>query len=405
MTTVVFVHGTGIREVRFSRMFDTFQSNLRSRRPEVQVVPCGWGAFLGTSLAFGGASIPGYDQREPAKSVLDDDRDFPVLRWTVLEADPLHDLRFLAFTTASQRRLTAPLPGVRGFEETIHARMDELPGTGVLTTELARRNLGDCFAAAVRAVGSAVVTRQAIHQALDPAVQDRVCTALAEAVVAATCREVLEREGISPSLNARGRERLVDLVLDGLGGGQLGVGDDMKHLSALVAKRVGGWALERWRLPFTDGAQPAMGDIVRYLTRGDELRSAIAGVVRSVDDDVVLVGHSLGGVASLDLLLLTSLPAVRTLVTVGAQGPLLFELDALPGLAVGATVPDTLPTWTNYYDCRDVLSYLAEPIFPEHAKDVKVDNGLGMPLAHSAYFDNGGFYDSLVEVINTGTRS
>ncbi|WP_158102754.1 hypothetical protein [Lentzea kentuckyensis] len=405
MTTVVFVHGTGVREDRYSRMFEIFQERMCTRVAQLVVMPCGWGEFLGTSLAFGGASIPDYDGKaSSAPAGLDFTEDLKTAKWTVLDADPLHDLRFLAAVTTSRQPVAPPLPGVRGFAEVLRDRLAQLPGTGDLAAELAARDLETPFASAVRQICESPVVSQAIRQAVEPAGQEKVRTMLARAIVAATCREVLLREHAVLPLHGDTRKRFVELVQHGLGGGQLGVWDDVADFGARVAKRLGGWAAERWRVPFTDGAQPAMGDIVRYLTRGDDLRAAIAGVVEAADDDVVLVGHSLGGIASLDLMLMDSLPAVRTLVTVGSQGPLLFELDALPGLAVGADLPAGLPPWFNYYDRKDVLSYLAAPIFPGWAVDVEVDNEEGMPTAHSAYFDNKRFYDSLAGVINGGTE-
>jgi predicted alpha/beta hydrolase family esterase len=54
---------------------------------------------------------------------------------------------------------------------------------------------------------------------------------------------------------------------------------------------------------------------------------------------VILLVHSLGSIASVDLLLLTDLPHVRAHVTVGSQAPYLYEVSALTGLEQGPSGP------------------------------------------------------------------
>lgn len=61
MSTVIFVHGTGVREPAFSRLFGRIRSELRSRSPEVAVQPCYWGGAEGAQLWHAGASVPAYD--------------------------------------------------------------------------------------------------------------------------------------------------------------------------------------------------------------------------------------------------------------------------------------------------------------------------------------------------------
>ena len=78
---------------------------------------------------------------------------------------------------------------------------------------------------------------------------------------------------------------------------------------------------------------------------------------------MVLIGHSLGGIACVDLLAGGTLTHVRLLVTVGSQAPLLYEMDALHGLRFGEPLPEHFPRWINLYDPHDSLSYKAAPLF------------------------------------------
>ena len=50
MSTAIFVHGTGVREPAFSKLFGRIQSQLRSRRPDLAVEPCYWGEAEGARL-------------------------------------------------------------------------------------------------------------------------------------------------------------------------------------------------------------------------------------------------------------------------------------------------------------------------------------------------------------------
>jgi hypothetical protein len=52
-------------------------------------------------------------------------------------------------------------------------------------------------------------------------------------------------------------------------------------------------------------------------------------------------------------------------------------------------LPATFPRWLNFYDLRDFLSYVAEPVFGnERVTDVCVDNRLPFPDSHGGYFSN-----------------
>jgi hypothetical protein len=62
MTTVIFVHGTGVRKTEYEKTFQIIQEKIHAQRPDITIMPCMWGDDLGTRLAASGASIPRYDQ-------------------------------------------------------------------------------------------------------------------------------------------------------------------------------------------------------------------------------------------------------------------------------------------------------------------------------------------------------
>ena len=51
MTEVLFVHGTGVREPRFTELFTRFTDTLREHAPSVRTTPYYWGTELGSRLA------------------------------------------------------------------------------------------------------------------------------------------------------------------------------------------------------------------------------------------------------------------------------------------------------------------------------------------------------------------
>jgi pimeloyl-ACP methyl ester carboxylesterase len=177
-------------------------------------------------------------------------------------------------------------------------------------------------------------------------------------------------------------------MIDELAGYAMGVGDWLKRPLVGIAKRVATRKLVKDRGAISDGTSPAAGDILRFLAHGDEITTFVEQAVESATPPVTLVGHSLGGIMCVSLLARRQLPGVERLVTVGSQSGFFYEIGALPGLPYGTELPDHVPAWLNIYDRRDILSYLAAPLFGERVVDVAVDNGQPFPQSHSAYWTN-----------------
>ncbi|MBI0380702.1 hypothetical protein JBE27_31665, partial [Streptomyces albiflaviniger] len=93
MTSVVFVHGTGVRAKSYEKSFARVLSGLGRVRADVQVARCFWGEEHGAALGLGGASLP---VRTKNRGVGGDgalDEDDPLAVWALLEVDPLAELR------------------------------------------------------------------------------------------------------------------------------------------------------------------------------------------------------------------------------------------------------------------------------------------------------------------------
>jgi hypothetical protein len=151
--------------------------------------------------------------------------------------------------------------------------------------------------------------------------------------------------------------------------------------------RLGTPYVERRRGAITDSAYPFAGDILLYQARGTEIRNFIRQQIAEAAGPRVVLAHSLGGIACVDVLVAEQ-NDVQLLVTVGSQAPFLYEINALQSLAYGKPLPSHFARWLNIYDLRDFLSYKGGKIFPGRVTDVAVDNRQPFPASHSAYWEN-----------------
>ena len=111
MTTIIFVHGTGVRKDAYKASFDVVQQKCKG----VFVSECYWGD-LGSRLNKKGASIPNYDTARAAASEWVNpaatDDDYIVALWGLLY-DPLYELRSLAEAKSDRACSRPDTPGVR----------------------------------------------------------------------------------------------------------------------------------------------------------------------------------------------------------------------------------------------------------------------------------------------------
>ena len=160
--------------------------------------------------------------------------------------------------------------------------------------------------------------------------------------------------------------------------------------------------MKRMRGAISDQAYPAAGDILLYQARNDSIRGFIRNEIKQATPPVVLLAHSLGGIACVDLLIKEPIPQVEMLITVGSQAPFFYEIDVLAGLRFGEPLPAHFPRrWLNIYDPRDFLSYVARSVFTGEVQieDIEVDNGHPFPHSHSAYWANRAVWEEITQRI------
>ncbi|WP_055550140.1 hypothetical protein [Streptomyces sp. NBRC 110028] len=437
MTSVVFVHGTGVRAKSYENSFARVAAGLGRVRPGIRVVRCFWGEEHGASLGLGGASVPpraksrGVGGDAPLGEVRGEvlDEDDPLAVWALLEVDPLAELREFAEAAKARRGGGARpgfAPGRQDPWQAVAGKVRGLSLEAVTGGESPGAATGDAGSPAAVTGGRAsldeLVSDLAPH--LGPAagrVAHEISRALGglppadgiEAIAARAVYALAVQRAEGPhgddeplAVDGADRDTVVGAFTDQLGGTGRG------GFAARAAKGVAVRALNSYLSPLSSLAHtfrgritgksvPASGDILRYQVRGAGVRAAIRTAVREAAEGgggpVVLLAHSLGGIACVDLLAdpTERPPEVELLVTVGSQAPFLYELDALTALRRGEPLPGSFPRWINVYDEQDLLGFVGEKIFPDRVTDWRVTTRQPFPRAHTSYFAHQRLYELL----------
>lgn len=376
--SLLFVHGTGVRAAGYLKLLEGVRSGVGSVLPGVEVRGCFWGQEFGARLRGNGVSIPLYAETRGGEEPSDEDR--AVALWSVLYTDPLYELRLLRNHPGAE----SPILGQDPSSVVLRRRIETYELSDELRTRFAVLGLADELDGAVTTVRASDELAQAVETA--PADPVEHTQAIARAIIALTLVEAMERG--APAVDGQTRDGLLDTMIEELAGYAMGIGDWLKRPLVGIARRVASRKLVKDRGAITDGTSPAAGDTLRFFAHGDEVLMFLLQAVEAAPSPVTLVGHSLGGIMCVSLLARQCLPQVRRLVTVGSQSGFVYEIGAFPGLPYGTRLPEHVPAWLNIYDRRDILSYLAAPLFGERVVDVAVNNGQPFPQSHSAYWTN-----------------
>ncbi|APU42838.1 hypothetical protein [Streptomyces sp. TN58] len=433
----LFVHGTGVRRERHDRLFALVRERLTARFPEARVESCYWGDRFGATLGADGRSVPGLRPASAPGPV--DPAEAETAEWTLLLADPLCELRVLAeagwadggqapdgprgedtdpyadpyatpYADAHDADTADPfaMPGVHAAGVRVLTLLAGLPPApphpgDELGALLHGTGLAAAFPAALAAAADSAEAARAAERATGEPQARELATALARAVTAGA----LAAAGADADCTGAERDRLVELLTTRLGGDARVPGARAAAVLGRLAMRVTTQPLlNAWRGSLTVGATPALGDILRYQARGHDLREFLHARIAGDPAPTVLIGHSLGGIALVDLLALAAargeaVPGAELLVTVGSQAPFLHELGALTALEPGAKLPYGFPRWLNVYDRHDVLSYLAGPVFPGDPRitDHEIASRQPFPACHSAYWKQDALYERIEQAV------
>jgi hypothetical protein len=392
MTTVVFVHGGGVREAGFALTFKFLQQMFLDQGITHTLAPCFWGGDRGSKPPV--LCIPSAEQGgSNPKRLTGEER---VARWDALYRDPFSELRLLKSRPNMQARPSRrqgmdlwmniesyrPSPGLKDFlvKWQITSYWDRAWRNIIADNDMSMDVL----------LGSGQDVREPAESIGRGLVAQITILALADSM---------------PALDGDRRDELVNLLItDWLGRD----GGAHLHVTRLLAN-VHTPAEPNCGRP-TDATSAALGDVLLYQARGDAIRYSIQqAIVTAIEANrdadmprVVLLAHSLGGIACVDLLAKNALPNVTHLITVGSQSPYLYEIGALQGLDLSKheKLPSTFPPWLNLYDPNDFLSYVAEPVFQTKTiRDIRIDSGQPFPESHGAYWTNEATWRAIKEFV------
>jgi hypothetical protein len=393
MKHIIFVHGTGVRKPSYDESYSQVVARLFSE--EMEVVRCSWGEVCGVTLKSG-ISIPGFDTVRSEAGISQSDIDVSI--WGVLYEDPLFELRLQSMMPKGSANAR---PDQRTALQDLKVSLERLPKEEELATQLENCHLTDVWAEALRKITASGEYQKALQSTLGVSTELRYIIARALVAQALSLRAAKFDDEIE-WVDGRQRNRLVEELVKGLGDKDRFGGE--WALKNLLARPLTWYAKPR-RGKLSEKSFAAAGDVLFYQARGKVIRDFIRDKVEKYDSEVVLLTHSLGGIACVDMLIETALPQVELLVTAGSQAPFLYEIDALVNLPRAGELPGPLPehfpkSWLNFYDPRDFLSYKAEGVFSGPTiKDVAVDNGQPFPQSHSGYWENQEVWQALREVL------
>ena len=395
MTSVIFVHGTSVREPGYTDSFDKVKKALEKRKPGITVVRCSWGEEVGAKLNRDGSSIPHYDSTRGSDSA--SKKEIEMALWGLLYEDPLYELQLLSLRQSKETSFVAGRrPPWKEFDRTIRG----FKKSPELQEKLDEAGIATQFDKAWRVVINSRPYRESVRVAPQAPAEYRA--ALARATVA-QIRAQSEQPGQQGTIlmSATLRDEIVQRLIEDLGGTDRSIGGWVsKQLRWLSVKSGVMDRLKNRRGRITDKTYPFAGDVLLYQARGENIRAFVRKRIEEATPPVVLLAHSLGGIICFDLLVMNSLPKVDLLVTVGSQAPFLYEINALQSLPFdrsGDPLPDHFPRWLNIYDPSDFLSYVGAKVFPGRVTDVKVNNEEPFPWSHSAYWETNALWDEIVK--------
>ncbi|HEY9638645.1 MAG TPA: hypothetical protein V6D14_35005 [Coleofasciculaceae cyanobacterium] len=261
MTTVLFVHGTGVRNPGYEETFKLIEQKLQAERPDILVERCLWGDSLGTKLNAQGASIPLYD----ATLTLDEreEEEYEIVLWEQLYCDPLYELRVLSLKPVDE---SAGSPFGEQPGDELHARVESLNPSPELQAKLEEAGIASVFDEAREVVIRSDPYNEALQKASEELGEYR--EAVARAIAAQAMFECEQQEMFPPILtDAPLRDEVVKLLSLALGEAELGIGDwVVKALSQLAP--IGTFFVKRRRGAITSAVSPIPCDILLYQGRG-----------------------------------------------------------------------------------------------------------------------------------------
>lgn len=397
--TIVYVHGAGDRTTDVDLQAGSIQEQLILAGMPFDVLPSRWGEAVGARLDRIDEALPRPPDERP--TALAGELQIGATAHVspgadrALDVDPLAELRKLGTGSRSAPRTA------RAEERPMLREADQL-----LT--ICRMRVGSPDEQVQSVDGSMVPLADACRSAAiaversSPYVRARASSVSERDLVAATGNAVAATAGGGPGALGgvvdRVRLRIAEAVLGAAAATMLA-----HYLGVDVGPGLKRWATDTLlphRAQLTRDVVRGPADILLYLRNGAAIRRFVAETLAqalSAPGPVIAMGNSLGGIVLVELLAERDAPRPQLLVTPGSQAPLLETFGALHD-ANDERRPTPFQPWLNVYDPRDLLSFVAEPVWPDQPGivDVALESGLGFPDSHGlTYLSNPRLYELL----------
>lgn len=370
--TLIYTHGTGTRKAAFDKDWSQFKLMAHDYGfDDVKLVPCDWGSVYRTGIPdpkLVRSVIPGEELLSQADA-----------QARLLLRDPLFELR-LAGMFAMETPATKTSAG------SVQAALSHGSWDGLAPVGVPPRTL----TAACRLVANSDELAAA-EVAVPPASPGQVRRAAARAALAlARSRSYRWGGSAYPDISRPtvSDDDPIGELAETIGGDDATPPPWADALEGFA--RGAAWP----RDCSTQRAAEFFADVFWYVRSSQVIAGELAREVRTAQTrpPVVLVAHSLGGIAAIDLL---SNPRrardlkVDMLVTFGTQAGLVFAMDAMRYFRLREPVapPDPVPFWLNFHGSGDLLSFKIAPLTElavDH-DDVPVDFTKMFPGSHGEY--------------------
>jgi hypothetical protein len=377
---LLFVHGTGVRRQGYDASFKLIQDKLKQFNCAVSLEECYWGDEIGVKLPEDCKSVPRYSStRNIGGSV--EDQDLAI--WDKLSEDPAFELSLLAIRGGKG----APYPINRPHPVTeLASQFNALAGREEFVAAIVRLGVKDTPEALLELISKSCSFEAAKKSAIAASPEHR--SALARAVVAALQNQAAAAGG--PVFDRAERDKLVEKL-------EAALGNDVRGTAGALL----GWYGRTQRGKLTDKYYERIGDILRYQARGAEWRDFLSEkIAQFPHEKVIVLAHSLGGIAAFETIFERLPNNVAHLITFGSQAPFLLEIDALARVNRHDVLPLNFPQWTNFYDLNDPLSYMTQGLFDGRVTDHEIQSGQSPGTAHSAYLFSDTFWQLVSSKIN-----
>lgn len=394
--SLMFVHGTGVREGLKNTLTQVRAGAAKwLDLAEDQVVGPEWGSQVGPKdLDMTSVLPPERTVRAISSDDAPTDTAVDTPSWALLIEDPLLELRALA---ASQDvTVAAPIVAGQPPETVFQGLLEQL------TIPDAQLHVWGVTGQELKVATSSVRSSEALATAAQrsASAQRRVLLdAVARAVTATLLhgyRDDPKRDLPVVALSGEARGQLVAAVREALAGEReestraWNISKAFWQVTGPLALRLGTTMGQQHRGKLMDPASDFVRDVAFYIRRGEQVREYLTKELSHLPQEgpIVVIGHSLGGIAMVDVLSASNAPRVDLLVTVGSQAPFLYLLDAMQTLRPTASQADPFVPWLNLYSRADFLSFCASRLFEgvTGITDEEIDAGVPFPESHSAYW-------------------